>query len=575
MLLAGAGYGGLRLRRHLLEEGAKERTTAAVAAAKVAWPKLSRCLLGEAPKGTRASDRMRRVELAILGGAPSEAPWPARCRPAVIATIDALERLEESEAIATYQPLRHLLALERDASGGDEPSHTYLATVGSEAPPIDRMVEMAGGLGLTGSATASDLPDPPGTVATVELPEHALGTTSGHWQRVDATPGAEARFTYGDGDNKALACRLGVNGTTLACSPKDQAWTTLARPLSAESEGGELWIWDSEPSAGLMRPRDGDRASGPFGHDAFVRSDGSITGMTLARDTEEVTFARYDVGTGAVETRKVTPPEGATWLGQRADVAAWLGKPDPDGEPSRRPLLVQTIAASGDIGDPRAVGFVPDRSTTLLACQRGDWLALGLLSELPEFGDPTDAKTSISVTFRGAKEWTEPVTLEVALQRKRNSLDDKWRLRQSCREGGMDITWLREDGALGRVRCTPKGCNESTSEPLQTAGTVDHLDFGALDDEVVVVTTRHDTSPLTATVRGVFFRMAPLAEIATAPDRVVIGDELHGGAAKLNERLGLITAGDHALILVSGNEQLYAFGIGSDGKVTGLSPESL
>ena len=45
--------------------------------------------------------------------------------------------------------------------------------------------------------------------------------------------------------------------------------------------------------------------------------------------------------------------------------------------------------------------------------------------------------------------------------------------------------------------------------------------------------------------------------------------------AKVHERLGLITAGDRALLLVSGNDQLYAFGVGSDGAVVGLSPESL
>ena len=159
-------------------------------------------------------------------------------------------------------------------------------------------------------------------------------------------------------------------------------------------------------------------------------------------------------------------------------------------------------------------------------------------------------RDSVSVAFRGAKEWTAPVTLEVALERKRNSLDDKWRLRQSCREGGMDITWLRDDGALGQVRCMPKGCGESTSKPLEMAGTLDHLDFGAVDGGVLVATTRRDASPLTATVRGVYLRVAPIAEIATAPDRVVIGDELHGGVAKVHERLGLITAGDRALLLV-------------------------
>ena len=527
MLLGGGAYGGLRLRRHLSTQGATERTAAGVAAAAAAWPKLARCLLGDTPKGVRPSTRMRRVQLAILGGATTDAPWPARCRPAVIATIDALERLEEPEAIAAHQPLRHLLALERDASGGDAPSHTYLSTVGSEAPPIDRMVKIAASLGLAGTAGASDLPDPPPTTAPLALPERALGTSSGHGQRADAVPGAEVRFVFGDGDNRALACRLGDDGTTLACSAKDQAWTTHARPLSAEGDGGELWIWDSEPSAGLLRPRDGDRASGPFGHEAFVRQDGAITGMTMGRDGEDVSFARYDADTGAVETRKVTPPEGATWLGQRADVAAWLGKPDAEAESPGRPLLVQTIGPTGTLDEPRAIGLVPEDAATLLACRRGDWLALGVLSALPEFGDAKDAKTSVSVAFRGAKEWTAPVSLEVALERKRNSLDDKWRLRQSCREGGMDITWLRDDGALGQVRCMPKGCGESTSKPLEMAGTLDHLDFGAVDGGVLVATTRRDASPLTATVRGVYLRVAPIAEIATAPDRVVIGDELH------------------------------------------------
>lgn len=575
MLLTGAGYGGLRLREHLLRKGAAERTAAAVAATQVAWPKLARCLLGDAPKGTRPSDWMRRVELAQLAGATSEDPWPTRCRPAVVATIDAIEGLEEPEAIASHQPLRHLLALERDASAGDEPSHTYLTTVGSEAPPVDRMVQIAAKLGLGGPAPSTDLPDPPAGMAPATLPERSLGSASGHWQRIGSTPSAEIRFVFGDGDHHALACRLATDGRTLACSAKERAWTTNARPLSAESEGGELWVWDDGPNAGLMRPRDGDRASGPFGPDAFVREKGAITGMTLVEGSEDVMFARYDGETGAVDTRTVTPPDGATWLGQRADVAAWLGKADPEGDGSQRPLLVQTIVDGGEVGEAQEIGSVPEGASSLLACRRGDWLGLGVLGPLPKFGDAKDAKTTISVAFRGAKEWKPPVTIEVALERKRNSLDDRWRLRQSCREGGMAITWLREDDAIGQVRCTPKGCTEERSQPLETVGTVDHLDFGALDGEVLVATTRHAPSPLTATVRGVFFRIAPVAEIATAPDQVVIGDELHGGVAKVHERLGIITAGDRALLLVSGNEQLYAFGVAADGTVTNLSPESL
>ena len=574
MVLAGAAYGGLRLRTHLATKGTEERNAAAVAAAKVAWPKLARCLLGEQAKGT-PSDRMRQIELALIASAPTDNPWPTRCRPAVIATIEALERLEQSQAIASYQPLRRLLALERDASAGDEPSHTYLTTVGSEAPPIDQMMKLAAGTGLGGVGAASDLPDPPAAAVPVALPERALGAATGYFQRADATPSGQVRFTYGDGDAKALACRLAVDGAALACSAKDQTWTNLARPLSAETPDGELWVWDTEPSAAVVRPRDGDRASGPFGSDAFVREDGSITGMTVPEGSEGIMFARYAAEAGTVQTRKVTPPEGATWLGQRADVAAWLGEADPEGDAANRPLLVQAISPTGEMGDPEDVGPVPATASRLLACRRGDWLAIAALSPLPKFGDPKDAKTSISVAFRGAKEWHAPVTREVALERKRNSLDDKWRLRQSCREGAMSITWLREDGALGQVRCTPKGCTEATSKPIETEATIDHMDFADLDGKILWATTRHTTSPLTISVRAVLFRLAPIAELAAAPDQVVIGDELHGGVAKIQEHLGVVSAGNNALLLVSGNEQLYAFRVDAEGKVAGLSPETL
>jgi hypothetical protein len=571
VVLGGAGLmGAVTVQR-------RSRVATRQTHAQNAWRRLERCLLGptELPSTSSGSIRMRSIELGLLAHGPqpdADTPWPLRCRLAVIETLAALKDFSDPEVVARHEPLASLLEIERSLSESDPPRHSYLQAAPSKPAPIDRMMALARELKLDGPCPTTTLSDPPRAAeALLSMLPQPVGSDQGYWERMDAAPNEQIRFNYGSDQHGGFACTID-KPPTMTCARAPGQWSGVARPLSHAADSESMWVWDLEPKPALMDARAGTRVELAIDRHAFVRADGHVIGVR--EEAAGTTLVHHEPG-GEGHEQPLPAPPGASYLGQRADVTVWLGEPTEgadEGSDDERPLWIQPLPVGDEsLPEPDAVGAVPyDVEALTGACRRGDRLALVLRGPRPSPKDAVDAETTIAVAIRQAGRWQVPAHQRVAFRRDRTSVHERWNVGVSCPPDGVVLTWLRTDQSIAQLACTSSGCAERHSAPLVAPGTIGQVAFAAIDDRVALVMRKQVTTPLSVATLGLLFRFAPVGDLASVPQRVLIADENHGGVEGLHNRVGLIGNAGHAAMVFGVNKQLYALHVASDGEVTPL-----
>jgi len=526
----------------------------------LAWRKYSRCLVGPPlAEGEVPSLRMRFSELTLMlsGEGAAESEWPKNCGDLAqeVAAKLADEKLDAGKEADT---LRSKLVLLK----GADPAVYF--TGDAKLPFVDEIWEAAKAAGL--EPQAKDAPALPegGVAAPAPIEPLAkdklveLGSSGGHLVRYDLAPGPTAHFLVGGEGDKPLFCQLKSRNKPLGfatCYALEREPTIVATPLSREGDG-DPWYWDREPKRAVWNVA-GESVTMPFTPSAYVFGKDTIA------DVNKLQLVRKS-GIRKDRTPLRAPP-GGTLLGYRAGLVLWRGAPR--GNPNKRPLLLQRAQKGiGPLGGFAQAGTIPSKVKHVEACRTQDGIVLAMVGPDPKESAGADAERVAAMAFAKGKRWHKAVSGTMAGATKPWS-QPAWRS-FNCRGEEGTLTWLRADGGVGQLRCTPKGCEAKQSEPLTTTGRKGEPRLADLGGRVLYVSVVGGKAPLAGLTETVVMRFAPVDKLDDAPPQVLVGDEDHAGLANLHSSVGLLANDGAAIILVRSGDRVFAARIEPDGKVT-------
>ncbi|MCA9619989.1 MAG: hypothetical protein KC731_13280 [Myxococcales bacterium] len=519
---------------------------------------------------TKPVERMRRQELVVLlaGAAEGADAWPARCQPLVDETLKLAEGLKSPAVVERH---RDLLARLRDVKGSSAGM-----LVAGEQPLVERLFAAAEAAGIPPSA--APLPPSSGSTqpASSAAPEAApapgfpvdrnllrpLGDSKGFVERVDLAPGATQRFLLGEGDS-ALYCTFTSEAATfdhVRCASVSGSISVASRPLASEDDA-KSYYFEPNPEPHVVEVG-GESLAVPVSDSAFVFGEGTIVDV---RDLRPLPKLIRRLPKGRVEQAPLKPPPGGTLLGFRAGTAVWQGPVR--GASGRRPLTLE------DAGGGRApvkgkldVGEIPPKSRTLLACRAVDRPTLLILEDAGGAGD--DPEIGVALLRRGEKRWSKPVRSSVHLGKSPPPWLERGWWSFTCDAERAWLTWLRPDRRVAQLRCEGEACSETLSEPLPpfaATGASEKIRVGSIGDAAVVLRSLRGIGPVTGLTELVALRVAPVATLAAATDRIVIGDEEHGGLPDLHKSIGLLTGAEGAVLLIHSGPKIFGLRLDAQG----------
>ena len=561
-------YGGLRLRhwyavRHLRD----------------AYASMQRCLYGiTTGDGALAATRLRGAQLSAAVQ-PPRTPWPRRCRAAVAAVRlgvgrrlqQGWQRCDGDRCCDGDAECRDLAQLSQQLAA----AAAFVELGQSSLFDAQETTRLAGRVGLAGGTPASAISRAQPAPTTLLTPQQMTPLYRGNYLRLFTDPGGTdgIDLLFYDHQRRYGWCRLALLDAPAAARcrllskriPVGMAGELLPaaagapQVLYAQGPQNDTWI---EALYGL---NDGHRRvtvpARPLG--GFVWSNSEYAYVLdeppLARAT---VFRMLNNNLDAVASMSGEQPavgpfvlyDQLVW--GEASAAGWYNiKVQPlqrAGQPLGPPQLVGGIAAPG-----AKLGFDLCRTDTSLALLtahlRGDVVA-GMLS----FGGTAGG-------------WRAPLPVLIG---------SRW-FGFTCRRDTATFSWVVPrherplDGFIGdmmagysapvtgfyevhRLRCSALGCEpRSVRIPLRRYAKASRYVVGDVGDSMVLLWR----SPL----GDVRMRLAPLDELAAAPEVVLFDDVEHGGFGWDLEREPMFGRADQALLLVSrqqrDSEESETFGI--------------
>lgn len=553
------------------------------------WAALRSCLVGPPlAEGEQAKSRMLQSELTLVAQG-LQTPWPSSCAPLGTALGETLETLKSDASVSQYAQLAKVAK-----ELGDTRPTMMLAT---ESPVVGRLFEAAAAAGMlkspaapapaAASATAAtSAPSPSaepadaGAVGESQPPPAsrplptdqlaALGESKGFIERVEAAPSETVRFVLGDTDAGAFYCALGSSEAPLdhaRCWSVTGEVNVAATPLSAESADAH-YVFNIAPEP-VVQQIGGESYDLPVGKTAFVFDNGTIGDVVPSRPKPELVRR---LAQGKVEKAPLTPPGGGTMLAFRGGALTWRGPVR--GASGRRPFVTQKVQ-DGRIGlsGRVEVGELPRNAANVASCRSGEHLHLFVADADPAGKDMVESKRNVAVATRTGDKWSKPVasTVDVGV----GALDwwDTGVRSFTCQGDVATFTWMRADRRVGQLRCQGEVCEVAMSEPLAEAGTNEKIRVSNLGDRTLVIRTLRGMGPISGLTELVAMRLAPIGELARAKDRVLLGDDKHGGLPDLHKSLGLISVGAAAVVLVHSGPNIYGLRLDGDGNPTKLRLE--
>lgn len=541
-----------------------DRSAESLREASTHWNRLSRCLVGERlPEGERVSTFVRRIEVGLppvdpaASAAERQALWPYRCAQHASRMTHAL--FEMGSAGERYRMLaafasRAATALETGElhTGRDDP-RAYL----------DEIFELARRAQL-----------PPGERATGPLPPPAAHPLAA--RALSALfAGEDAASVVGSDPVPSRALRILVGGAarrvcTLGARPEPERSLTFARcetlpfaraPASAELVAAEddaptlvrvraagTESWDLHPAA-----RGASRLfAGAFG--AFAEASGRLTVLSRAAASVHSNAAGYELvrldGEAASRPRALALPAPATLITptlvwNHVVVSASVG----DLSSSANSVVsARLFAAALDESAPRfaEIGALPaGAAPPLLACRTEQSLVLGARGQ----------DDRVALSFLRASGWSRPVETTAPVGAS-----------FTCRGTEATFTWteISPHRFIHQVRCTPAGCSASR-------GTLPEFDgemlVSDLDGRVLFLGVPRGGL-------GLRMRLAPVADVYSTNDVVVIDDAAHGGLAIEAPRQIFVRASSAVVLVTSTGTAHETYGVQFDaaGGFRGVRP---
>lgn len=474
------------------------------------WHALAACLVGSREAGELPSSRVQDIAVAVEGRGTE---WPASCLPLAEALDSALDPAEPPSSSSLHEPWRcldrHVEAIRSSLSIQRTP----------KASEVDQAFECAERFVAPASSAGGPGPFAPEAPRVLrvfpDVGEGRLAETDPHRTRTLRT-----RLTGQQG-----YCRVVPEAKSADCAylPDEllghQPPAVLA-PTSHETETFLLLRGSQAEPGAVHRASDGRRlfAANPGERvlTAFARADGVV-----------LVIVRGEDGTALV----TQTPKGATRVlleDVGSDVALvdehllWM---DAAHLFARR--VTDTTSKPADLGELDAFRL------TVRSCASGDVIW--------------------AVTSGGA----------VRIHKGGYALH-RFTMREpavSCRDGVLALTAVGEAGVTHQ-RCDAEGCAAAQTASLKLDGGEQRRAAVALGDQVLVV---HSES-------GVRMRLAPLADLDKAPERVIMHNDSESGGV-LVHRVQLQARDDAAYLVLHTGEGAQLVRIDEKGDVTPIVPE--
>jgi hypothetical protein len=225
------------------------------------------------------------------------------------------------------------------------------------------------------------------------------------------------------------------------------------------------------------------------------------------------------------------------------------------------PLIAQNVrggrvALSGE----REIGEVPPTVEHLVACRHGERLTVAIIAGKASEGD----SIPVAIATRIGEQWNKPITTSAPIGPRYRDNEAWWR-ELTCGPTGAVLTFLREDDRIGQLRCDDEKCESALGDKVPSVGRVSSQRVSALGDQVLLVRSVSHMAPMTGIADLVIMHLAPLAEIAKAPPRVMLGDDKHGGLPGIAKAIGLVGGGEAAVALIRSDDAIHGLRVAADG----------
>lgn len=550
---------------------------AATARIASAWSAFHKCMLGPGLEpGETASRRFRALQLAAMGlPEPQRAPvngesWPGRCASLGHAVNEALRdagrakkdgkdlaSLAEGLAKDLKDPKAaladHAEALEAVWFEAQEAKIALGPAVDVEGPP-------AAGIALTADAL--------GTVEPI-----AKASTSLKGIHTEPHAGPRLRILVDDKSlpDSPILC-------TFARSPPSAACAKLPAPIAAVKGGLRLLGTADDDAAplifagnrggeGIFRADTGALIDRFYAYSGYSASDGFAAVLGWNEDKRELMLSRAPKDKPA--TRSAVKPDfkvgnfyySSQILWDRVLLRGVTKKEE-------RRLFAHAVQRAGaPLGDPVDVGELPEPG-----------LVSGGENEPPHIAGCRTSAGVLAVRVKGYDNdfmsffadgrWSQPVSPGLT-----GGVF-------SCAKDGAAVTRLEPAGAekpwktsISQIQCTSAGCRGGSVRMeqllqgrLELAPKEDRIDAVALDGKLLVVWAAGDRG-------GVRMRLAPIEQIAAAPDVVVFDDLVKEGRVQSLStlfELRLLSREGFAILLLNTVAGVHAVRIDPEGKVSPL-----
>ena len=552
----------------------------------VAWGNVTRCLIGDEPlaAGDKPSLRARKIQLRAVAEPYENRPasegdaWPSRCG---------------SPALALHETLKDTGRLTRDGEALGKGAEALGKKLKENIKPsidafesIDRLWDEAAKISLS-PAVAGDVKAPPAPVtaltldaleAAPPLAKRAFALDTVFSERVPAGT-LRVIATSKDLPETPLVCAF--PGSTMGGAPSGHCERPPASVLAAskdlrllgstEDDAKPLLFADKRGDGGIFRSDSGEKLTAIFSYGGFSRRDGFATALGWDEKTDKkkpFVLTRQRAGASAKEDRFML--DGVRYaLNDVAllwDHMVWERFDSKTGE---RHLMARKIGDKDDpTADPITVGKLRDYARvenyeraeeTIRGCKTNEALIVLVNGNVRD-----------SVAFHVGDRWIEPLQLAGT----GGVL--------TCR--GTEATETRVDPLRGEAlwkeqirqdRCTAAGCQEKKVGVADLVhglreiapGHQKSLAAADLDGKLLVVW-------IAGSAGGVRMKLAPIEQIAAAPDVVLLDDMIRGGqvqrARQLND-IRLFVRPGYAVLLVGTAVGVHALRIDPGGQVSPIS----
>jgi hypothetical protein len=495
-------------------EALDARVTRSAAAG--AWRLYGACLTGEPlAAGQHADEKLRAIDLGLVSLTDEQrGDWPARC------THHASALTEQLSAVSRRDPRwAEAARLARLAAAPVDPSRV-------DPSLVDGLSDALAALPLPSADTTSEKVPAPPPAARATLGRDGLVplVTAGPASLAFVDPPSGAAPTLAWSGSPARVCRFDSPLTTVRCIDA-AAVPKGAETIPVPADDGVATIalrvlFTQDAPAGILRVDDGARVSDDWNAPAFVRADGDVWtlapgrgGSLLRRGSEELSIAIPGAPSASVIA---------------ADAVVWTDAPGR--------LRARDLAPDGALGPIVDIGSLPPGEHVLTACRGTDH---GRSTLAVRVATGQHAKTA----FRVDGAWSTPVESPRA-ERPASA---------SCAGARLALVWFEHD-VVRRIACTAGGCTRDEAS-LGAPWDLAEVDRAAVDLSGRVLIVRHASrsSAIGAPpVEALVARFAPVAELASAAERVLVADSGHGGVDPASVQA--LARGDAALVVVGARD---------------------